>query len=74
MNNFNKIKDPGLKAWNRLVNYLNLLSAHKTKEEAKDYLRQFTKEDNDQIRNVLKQIEERGHVEARRTIIEGAGL
>ena len=74
MNNFNNIEHVGLRAYNRMVNYINLIASHETKEKGLKYLSQFTKQDCDDIRNVLKQIEENGYENTRRSIIESAGL
>lgn len=65
---FNSLENVNLQAWNRLAVYFNIISAAGT-EEAKKYVGKFNDFEKIRIKNLMKDIQERGYNTVRREVL-----
>ncbi len=66
--NFNEIRNPTLRSWNRINTYLNIKERF-GKVVAMNYLKKFKKKDLFSIFTMMKRIDEEGFENVRRSFI-----
>ena len=68
-----QIEDPKIRAWNRCATFYNIMQ-DRSRQEAESYIQQFNDFDKAHIRNLTREIKERGYTTVRRDIISSKSI